>query len=57
MPTVPVYVKNWCYREIFEEASNLKVKPAQIIQKIVEDHYGQKRVHPEGKALRPGIRE
>jgi len=57
MPTIPVYVKNVYYQALLKDAEQLKVKPAALIQKIVEAHYGQKRVHPKGEALRPGIRE
>ena len=44
MPTVPVYVKNWCYELLLKDAEKDGLKPAAVIQKIVEAHYAQKRV-------------
>lgn len=44
MPTLPVYMKNWCYQLLLKDAEKNGLKPAAVIQKIVEAHYAQKRV-------------
>lgn len=44
MSTVPVYVKVWCYKLLLKDAEKKGLKPAAVIQKIVEAHYAEKRV-------------
>jgi len=44
MPTIPFYIKKWVWEMLEKDARERAVSEAQIVRRILENHYGQKRV-------------